>query len=212
MARSADPQLAQRRRRQILDAAMLCFRRRGFHKTSMQEICCEAALSAGALYRYFPSKSDIIFAIAEEEREGSEPLFAAIATGADMVESVCALASRMIAKCSVEAPLYAEVMAESLRDPELSQRFDRHESDTHARLVAAMKMAWRRAPAPDITPESAARLVMLMLDGLAMRTMRGAIHGAGDSQALLDDFRQALTRLLAPAPTPRRRTLAGADA
>ncbi|HVK80674.1 MAG TPA: helix-turn-helix domain-containing protein, partial [Verrucomicrobiae bacterium] len=73
MARIADPLLADRRRRQIMDAAIVCFRRRGFHQASMQEICAEAGISAGALYRYFGSKADIIGAIAEESRaEGDE--------------------------------------------------------------------------------------------------------------------------------------------
>src|SRR5262249_31525834 len=68
MARLADPMLAERRRSQILEAALACFRRRGFHQATMQEICAEAGISPGALYRYFGSKSDIIAAIAEEER------------------------------------------------------------------------------------------------------------------------------------------------
>ena len=34
----------------------------------MQEICAEAGMSPGALYRYFPSKVAIIAAIAEAER------------------------------------------------------------------------------------------------------------------------------------------------
>ena len=48
MSRLANPELAERRRRQILDAALACFRRRGFHQTSMSEICTEADISAGA--------------------------------------------------------------------------------------------------------------------------------------------------------------------
>ena len=66
MSRLADPLLAERRRRQILDAAMVCFRRRGFHQATMQEICSEAGISPGALYRYFGSKSEIIAAIASD--------------------------------------------------------------------------------------------------------------------------------------------------
>jgi AcrR family transcriptional regulator len=52
------------RRRQILDAARRCFVRNGFHATSMQDVLSEANLSAGAVYRYFRSKDDIIAAIA----------------------------------------------------------------------------------------------------------------------------------------------------
>ncbi|MEU6501210.1 TetR/AcrR family transcriptional regulator [Streptomyces californicus] len=54
------------RRRQILDGAARCFARNGFHATSMQDVLKEVGLSAGAVYRYFPGKDDIIAAITEE--------------------------------------------------------------------------------------------------------------------------------------------------
>jgi TetR/AcrR family transcriptional regulator, transcriptional repressor of aconitase len=54
------------RRRQILDAALVCFSRRGFHQTSMQAIFEEAGLSPGAVYRYFKGKEEIVEAIAAE--------------------------------------------------------------------------------------------------------------------------------------------------
>jgi AcrR family transcriptional regulator len=56
------------RRSHILDAARTCFSRSGFHRTSMQEICAEAKMSPGGLYRYFASKDAIIEAIAQEEQ------------------------------------------------------------------------------------------------------------------------------------------------
>lgn len=55
-----------RRRRQILDAAGRCFAAEGFHATSMQDVLAASELSAGAVYRYFPSKQAIIEAIADE--------------------------------------------------------------------------------------------------------------------------------------------------
>ena len=48
------------RRRQIVDAVFQCFARKGFHPTTMQDICAEAKLSSGAVYRYFRSKESII--------------------------------------------------------------------------------------------------------------------------------------------------------
>jgi AcrR family transcriptional regulator len=53
-------QYLEARKNEILDAAFACFRRRGFHQTTMQDICKEAQLSPGAVYRYFRSKEDII--------------------------------------------------------------------------------------------------------------------------------------------------------
>ncbi|MFD7388598.1 TetR/AcrR family transcriptional regulator [Streptomyces sp. NPDC059852] len=54
------------RRRQILDGAALCFARNGFHATSMQDVLKEVDLSAGAVYRYFNGKEELIGAIVAE--------------------------------------------------------------------------------------------------------------------------------------------------
>ncbi|MEV5751947.1 TetR/AcrR family transcriptional regulator [Actinoallomurus sp. NPDC052308] len=58
----------EQRRRQILDAARRCFGRKGFHQTSMQDVFKESGLSAGAVYRYFKSKEEIVRAIAVENQ------------------------------------------------------------------------------------------------------------------------------------------------
>ncbi|MYW63551.1 TetR family transcriptional regulator [Streptomyces sp. SID8379] len=54
------------RRRQILDGAALCFARNGFHATSMQDVLKGVGLSAGAVYRYFRGKEELIHAIVTE--------------------------------------------------------------------------------------------------------------------------------------------------
>ncbi|AEF42099.1 TetR/AcrR family transcriptional regulator [Hoyosella subflava] len=63
------------RREQILSAAWRCFARNGFHMTSMQDILSEADLSAGAVYRYFPGKLDLIKATAERVSYGLTAAF-----------------------------------------------------------------------------------------------------------------------------------------
>jgi AcrR family transcriptional regulator len=54
------------RRRQILSAALRCFAREGFHRTTMQDIFREADLSPGAVYSYFKGKEELIGAIIVE--------------------------------------------------------------------------------------------------------------------------------------------------
>jgi AcrR family transcriptional regulator len=54
------------RREQILQGALRCFARKGFQKTTMREVCREAALSPGAVYLYFQSKQAIVEALARE--------------------------------------------------------------------------------------------------------------------------------------------------
>jgi TetR/AcrR family transcriptional regulator, transcriptional repressor of aconitase len=54
------------RRRQILTAALRCFARDGFHRTTMQDIFREADLSPGAVYSYFKGKDELVLAIIVE--------------------------------------------------------------------------------------------------------------------------------------------------
>lgn len=56
----------QARRQEILHAAWRCFARQGFHATSMDQVIAEAGLSAGAVYRYFTGKDELIAAAAAE--------------------------------------------------------------------------------------------------------------------------------------------------
>ncbi|HEY0539453.1 MAG TPA: TetR/AcrR family transcriptional regulator [Actinoallomurus sp.] len=77
MPRVSDDHL-ERRRQQILDAARRCFLRKGFHLTSMQDVFAESGLSAGAVYRYFKSKNEIIYAIATEKQSGAVKLLETI--------------------------------------------------------------------------------------------------------------------------------------
>ncbi|MGW0180694.1 TetR/AcrR family transcriptional regulator [Nocardia sp. NPDC003345] len=63
MPRVSDEHL-ERRRQQILDAARVCFVRKGFHQSSMQDVFTESGLSAGAVYRYFKSKDELVMALA----------------------------------------------------------------------------------------------------------------------------------------------------
>src|ERR1700754_2645280 len=89
--RRANAQLQADRRGEILAAAQTCFARAGFHQTSMQEICTEAGMSPGNLYRYFRSKEEIIAGIAERDRADAAEQFAAVGNG-NFFDGLAALA------------------------------------------------------------------------------------------------------------------------
>jgi TetR/AcrR family transcriptional regulator, repressor for uid operon len=57
------------RRSQILEAALVCFAKRGFHQTSMHDISAEARISVGLIYRYFENKEAVISAMADRHKK-----------------------------------------------------------------------------------------------------------------------------------------------
>lgn len=71
------------RRQAILDAAVVCFERRGLHGTSTDDIAAEAGLSNGALYRYFDGKAAIVEAIATTRHDQERALLGAALGDAD---------------------------------------------------------------------------------------------------------------------------------
>src|SRR3979411_177608 len=62
-----EPSLVDRRA-QILEAAMVCFAKRGFHQASMHDISAEAGISVGLIYRYFANKEAVISSMAERHK------------------------------------------------------------------------------------------------------------------------------------------------
>jgi AcrR family transcriptional regulator len=71
--------LVEKRRRQIVDAAVGLFVEKGFHKTTTRQIAAAAGFSIGSLYEYVGSKEDVLYLVCdaihdEVERAVSEAL------------------------------------------------------------------------------------------------------------------------------------------
>jgi AcrR family transcriptional regulator len=53
----------KQRRQEIMQAALACFARKGYHKTTMDDIVAESGLSKGTLYWYFKNKDDLFLSL-----------------------------------------------------------------------------------------------------------------------------------------------------
>jgi AcrR family transcriptional regulator len=53
------------RRDQILDCALTVFASKGFHETSIADICARARIARGTLYQYFRDKRDVLAALVD---------------------------------------------------------------------------------------------------------------------------------------------------
>jgi AcrR family transcriptional regulator len=81
------------RRRDILDAAAMLFKRDGFTAASIEQIAERAELSAGTVYNYFPSKGDLLLALVALDGQEVRAAGAALVAQppADPVKAVCRL-------------------------------------------------------------------------------------------------------------------------
>jgi AcrR family transcriptional regulator len=169
--RRANAQLQSDRRAEILAAAERCFVRHGFHQASMQEICVEAGMSPGNLYRYFPSKEAIIAGIVERNRAEAAESFKAVEEAPDFFTGLGAVARHhLVESTAEEVGLCAEIMAESRRNPEIARLFQDMEKDVKARLADMLRRAAQQGEiARDLDFDGAAVVLMAIADGISWR-------------------------------------------
>lgn len=60
-----DAELIEKRRKQIIQSAIMLFQQKGFHRTTTREIAKQAGFSIGTLYEYVRTKEDVLFLVYE---------------------------------------------------------------------------------------------------------------------------------------------------
>jgi len=169
--RRANAQLQSDRRAEILDAAERCFARAGFHQSSMQEICAEAGMSPGNLYRYFPSKEALIAGISERNRAQAAADFAEVDKASDFFTGFAALGRQyLVERSDVEVALCLEIMAEARRNPDVRRIHQSIYSEVRAGLVGILKRAAERGQLrPDLDFEKIVTVLLALGDGVELR-------------------------------------------
>lgn len=169
--RRANAQLQSDRRTEILDAAERCFARSGFHGASMQEICTEAGMSPGNLYRYFPSKEELIAGISERNRANAAASFSAVGEAPSFWDGLAELGRHhLVDRSESEVGLCAEIMAESRRNPAIAQLYQDIENDIKGRIAAMLRLAVERGEVrADLDVDAAASVLMVLGDGMSWR-------------------------------------------
>jgi AcrR family transcriptional regulator len=170
-----DDDYLESRRRQIMDAAVTCFARDGFHRTTMQNIVTESGLSAGAIYRYFPAKEDIVAAIAAEHHARE----AAALTGAaadvspgDMLRDLAKVSLGRLADPDERQwrRVTIQLWGEALRDERVMQIIRGGLDEPIAIIAGVLRRGQGDGSVPPgVDPESAARVCAAIFQGLVLQ-------------------------------------------
>lgn len=198
--------VADARRKEILAAAQACFARAGFHQASMADICAEAGLSPGSVYRYFRGKADIIAAMVDDCREKTHQWFAELAAAPDIVAGLGVIADHILAELNdpVEQVLYFESTAEAMRNPTVADAVRKQDAEAIELLTAAL-VRGQSAGQVDATldPTLTAHTLSALVDGL---TWRKFLDPAAHTPAYAATLRTLLDRFLRPSVplNPRR--------
>src|SRR5271169_668716 len=128
------------RRERILEAAERAFVRHGFHATTMQHVAEEIGMSAGNLYRYFPSKEAIVEGLcAVDQAERAQAFAELMAHSGNIMEAMCAgLREHVLSRPAEKARMIVEIWAEAGRNPRVAEITAAVDADVLAGLTKVL--------------------------------------------------------------------------
>jgi len=159
------------RRDAISVAAERAFVRHGFHAATMQQVAEEAGMSAGNLYRYFPSKEALVEGIClfdQRERGGA---FHTLAHSDDLLGTLEAmLRETVLNKPRHKTVLFLEITAEAARNPRIAEMMRANDIEVIEGLAGLVEVAKAHGQAaPELDAHFAARLMFTYVGGLFRR-------------------------------------------
>ena len=161
------------RRAQIIQAAWDCFAEKGYYLTKMADIARKAGLSAGAIYRYFPSKEAVLNAISERSLEQDVELMERARSSED--EPIAALELLSLAmRLQYQDPgfqtatrVQVELRPEFIRNEDLRRnlkKFLRIRLAAASLLISEAKQKGQIKP--NVEPEALAMMALCFSEGL----------------------------------------------
>ncbi len=185
----------------ILDAAERCFVRSGFHGASMSEICAEAGMSPGNLYRYFRSKEQMIEGLCERDLAEAASGFDALETAPDIWAAFRALAHlHLVDEPRGTCTMWIETLSEVTRNPQIAALRMRTDAFIHEKLLGALQIAQARGQtAPHADLERTVQFMITFADGLMLRRVRDE---AFDPAPHLEIMFEVMRSMLLPTPLP----------
>jgi TetR/AcrR family transcriptional regulator, transcriptional repressor of aconitase len=183
------PARAQMRRRQIMEAALNCFARLGFHKTTMQDIVKQSKLSPGAIYCHFASKHAIIVAVVQERHRREGELVHRASRNDNFASAFDDLVRDFISVLGDSQErtwrrLTIQLWAESLHDRRLAVAVRQGVDEPRAMLAGMIRRAKSRGELPqNLNEDATARLLIGVFQGLVLQN---AWDGDVDAAACTD--------------------------
>ena len=114
---------AEERRQQILELATELFARQGYKGTTTREIAQRVHVNEAIIFRHFPTKEDLYWAVIENQiqiRAGRVRLEAKLAAGGDDRAKLTAIAEELLSR---DVTLSRLLLYTALENHELSHRF-----------------------------------------------------------------------------------------
>ena len=163
------------RRSQIIEAAVRCISKKGFHQTSMQDIVAESGLSPGAIYLYFKSKEEIIKTIADLRHARERKVISEAFLSKDRRTALNRLVESFFNALAdteerTERSIGVQLWGEALCNPRVREIARQGMEETIAAFVEALTAYQKRGLlSPDLSVDAMARAMIAQFHGFVLQ-------------------------------------------
>ena len=188
------------RRQQILEAAITCFIRQGYHQTGMRDVAAQAGVSLGNVYNHFAGKEEILTTIAGLEAEELALFVSPLKEESDAAIKL----ERFVADYAVysgrseNALLSLEIVAAAAREPKIAALF----LENRRELVVALAGVAEELRSSSDSLAVREELARLLLDTIEGQAVRMVIEGRQPDKTELESLQHfALCAVIGGAGT-----------
>lgn len=196
---AVEAEAREHKRGAIERAAYLCFCRRGYHGTAVDDICKAAGISKGSFYWYFDGKQSVFHGILDRWVKHVEALLdSGFGAAAKLPDAFSALTIAMEAEMDRYQrllPVWLEYLSQAQRDADVRERL----SQMHERIRAAIERFLRVLFATAMSGDdyrAFATMIMACFIGLSCDAMVNSREGA-----IVRDLERVM-RFIAAQQTP----------
>lgn len=177
MAPKLKPETLEERKAQILEAALTCFARKGYHHTTMDDIVQEAGLSKGGVYWHFGSKKELFLSLFESLVGESEVMMlASLVTQKSAREKLYDMLEMYVYFATADEfrkimPLLIDVWAQNWQDPDVNEVAVALYNRYRTPLVQLIKEGIANGEFKPVNASALASMLFAMYDGLMVQAM-----------------------------------------
>lgn len=177
----------EEKRRQILEAALREFARRGFSRTKMDDVAKAAGIGKGTVYEYFTNKDELFFALYEHVRA---TFHGTIYRNAEQQETA-AKALEVFIGDTISAlnewrefgTVLLDVWSEHRRARSMHLRFGDVYEFSREKIAGFIRKGIRRGEFRNVDPKVGAAAIIAVLDGLLLQRIFSTSSQFGDTDA-----------------------------
>jgi AcrR family transcriptional regulator len=115
------PEYKEEAKERIIQAALKVFSEKGYHQATMEHVATRLGVSRGALYQYFKSKEELLYAIIERWDQSMKNFLPPAYEGKEPKESLQVMFEHIAEDSPGQMGFILELIAEASRDPSIKK-------------------------------------------------------------------------------------------